>query len=287
MKGIVLAGGSGTRLFPLTYSISKQILPVYDKPLIFYPISVLMLAGIKDIAIVSSPRDIKLFENLLGDGTNYGVNFTYLIQENPKGIADGILVAKDFISDQNCCLILGDNIFFGYQFTDMLRDAKENLDGATIFSTFVNNPSDFGVVELDKDGHIISIDEKPSNPRSNLAITGLYFYNNSVVDIVKSIKPSARGELEITDVNKIYFEQNLLKVLQLGRGFAWLDTGTNDSMQTAGDFVSTIQKRQGLQIACLEEIAFKNGWIDKEILSNQIKKYINSDYGRYLQKLIV
>ena len=287
MKGIVLAGGSGTRLFPLTYSISKQILPVYDKPLIFYPISVLMLAGIRDIAIVSSPRDIKLFENLLGDGTNYGVNFTYLIQENPKGIADGILVAKDFISDQNCCLILGDNIFFGYQFTDMLRNAKENLDGATIFSTFVNNPSDFGVVELDKDGHIISIDEKPSNPRSNLAITGLYFYSNSVVDIVKSIKPSARGELEITDVNKIYFEQNLLKVLQLGRGFAWLDTGTNDSMQTAGDFVSTIQKRQGLQIACLEEIAFKNGWIDKEILSNQIKKYINSDYGRYLQKLIV
>lgn len=287
MKGIVLAGGSGTRLFPLTYSISKQILPVYDKPLIFYPISVLMLAGIRDIAIVSSPRDIKLFENLLGDGTNYGVDFTYLIQEQPKGIADGILVAKDFISDQNCCLILGDNIFFGYQFTDMLRDAKENLDGATIFSTFVNNPSDFGVVELDKDGHIISIEEKPSNPRSNLAITGLYFYNNSVVDIVESIKPSARGELEITDVNKIYFEQNLLKVLQLGRGFAWLDTGTNDSMQAAGDFVSTIQKRQGLQIACLEEIAFKNGWIDKEILSNQIKKYINSDYGRYLQKLIV
>lgn len=287
MKGIVLAGGSGTRLFPLTYSISKQILPVYDKPLIFYPISVLMLAGIRDIAIVSSPRDIKLFENLLGDGTNYGVDFTYLIQEQPKGIADGILVAKDFISDQNCCLILGDNIFFGYQFTDMLRDAKENLDGATIFSTFVNNPSDFGVVELDKDGHIISIDEKPSNPRSNLAITGLYFYNNSVVDIVESIKPSARGELEITDVNKIYFEQNLLKVLQLGRGFAWLDTGTNDSMQAAGDFVSTIQKRQGLQIACLEEIAFKNGWIDKEILSNQIKKYISSDYGRYLQKLIV
>ncbi|MEC8466406.1 MAG: glucose-1-phosphate thymidylyltransferase RfbA [Pseudomonadota bacterium] len=287
MKGIVLAGGSGTRLFPLTYSISKQILPVYDKPLIFYPISVLMLAGIRDIAIVSSPRDIKLFENLLGDGTNYGVDFTYLIQEQPKGIADGILVAKDFISDQNCCLILGDNIFFGYQFTDMLRDAKENLDGATIFSTFVNNPSDFGVVELDKDGHIISIDEKPSNPRSNLAITGLYFYNNSVVDIVESIKPSERGELEITDVNKIYFEQNLLKVLQLGRGFAWLDTGTNDSMQAAGDFVSTIQKRQGLQIACLEEIAFKNGWIDKEILSNQIKKYINSDYGRYLQKLIV
>lgn len=287
MKGIVLAGGSGTRLFPLTYSISKQILPVYDKPLIFYPISVLMLAGIRDIAIVSSPRDIKLFENLLGDGTNYGVDFTYLIQEQPKGIADGILVAKDFISDQNCCLILGDNIFFGYQFTDMLRDAKKNLDGATIFSTFVNNPSDFGVVELDKDGHIISIDEKPSNPRSNLAITGLYFYNNSVVDIVESIKPSARGELEITDVNKIYFEQNLLKVLQLGRGFAWLDTGTNDSMQAAGDFVSTIQKRQGLQIACLEEIAFKNGWIDKEILSNQIKKYINSDYGRYLQKLIV
>ena len=287
MKGIVLAGGSGTRLFPLTYSISKQILPVYDKPLIFYPISVLMLAGIRDIAIVSSPRDIKLFENLLGDGTNYGVDFTYLIQEQPKGIADGILVAKDFISDQNCCLILGDNIFFGYQFTDMLRDAKENLDGATIFSTFVNNPSDFGVVELDQDGHIISIDEKPSNPRSNLAITGLYFYNNSVVDIVESIKPSERGELEITDVNKIYFEQNLLKVLQLGRGFAWLDTGTNDSMQAAGDFVSTIQKRQGLQIACLEEIAFKNGWIDKEILSNQIKKYINSDYGRYLQKLIV
>ena len=287
MKGIVLAGGSGTRLFPLTYSISKQILPVYDKPLIFYPISVLMLAGIRDIAIVSSPRDIKLFENLLGDGTNYGVDFTYLIQEQPKGIADGILVAKDFISDQNCCLILGDNIFFGYQFTDMLRDAKENLDGATIFSTFVNNPSDFGVVELDKDGHIISIDEKPSNPRSNLAITGLYFYNNSVVDIVESIKPSERGELEITDVNKIYFEQNLLKVLQLGRGFAWLDTGTNDSMQAAGDFVSTIQKRQGLQIACLEEIAFKNGWIDREILSNQIKKYINSDYGRYLQKLIV
>lgn len=287
MKGIVLAGGSGTRLFPLTYSISKQILPVYDKPLIFYPISVLMLAGIRDIAIVSSPRDIKLFENLLGDGTNYGVDFTYLIQEQPKGIADGILVAKDFISDQNCCLILGDNIFFGYQFTDMLRGAKENLDGATIFSTFVNNPSDFGVVELDKDGHIISIEEKPSNPRSNLAITGLYFYNNSVVDIVESIKPSARGELEITDVNKIYFEQNLLKVLQLGRGFAWLDTGTNDSMQAAGDFVSTIQKRQGLQIACLEEIAFKNGWIDKEILSNQINKYMNSDYGRYLQKLIV
>ena len=286
MKGIVLAGGLGSRLHPLTNVISKQILPIYDKPLIYYPISVLLLAGIRDIAIISSPRDINLFKDLLGTGDDFGVKFEYLLQDNPGGIAQSFLVAEKFIGNDDSCLILGDNIFFGYNFSTLLTNASQKLNGASIFLTRVNNPSEFGIAEVLENGLVASIEEKPVNPKSNMAVTGLYFYDNQVVDIAKSIKPSSRGELEITDVNKVYLEQSLLNAYQLGRGFAWLDTGTHDSLLSAGDFVQTIEKRQGQKIACLEEISYNKGWIDNNQLKNQAKKYSNSPYGDYLNSLL-
>ncbi len=286
MKGIVLAGGLGSRLHPLTNVISKQILPIYDKPLIYYPISVLLLAGIRDIAIISSPRDINLFKDLLGTGDDFGVKFEYLLQDNPGGIAQSFLVAEKFIDNDDSCLILGDNIFFGYNFSTLLTNASQKLNGASIFLTRVNNPSEFGIAEVLENGLVASIEEKPVNPKSNMAVTGLYFYDNQVVDIAKSIKPSSRGELEITDVNKVYLKQSLLNAYQLGRGFAWLDTGTHDSLLSAGDFVQTIEKRQGQKIACLEEISYNKGWIDSNQLENQAKKYSNSPYGDYLNSLL-
>ena len=286
MKGIVLAGGLGSRLHPLTNVISKQILPIYDKPLIYYPISVLLLAGIRDIAIISSPRDINLFKDLLGTGDDFGVKFEYLLQDNPGGIAQSFLVAEKFIDNDDSCLILGDNIFFGYNFSTLLTNASQKLNGASIFLTRVNNPSEFGIAEVLENGLVASIEEKPVNPKSNMAVTGLYFYDNQVVDIAKSIKPSSRGELEITDVNKVYLEQSILNAYQLGRGFAWLDTGTHDSLLSAGDFVQTIEKRQGQKIACLEEISYNKGWIDNHQLGNQAKKYSNSPYGDYLNSLL-
>jgi len=286
VKGIVLAGGLGSRLHPLTNVISKQILPIYDKPLIYYPISVLLLAGIRDIAIISSPRDINLFKDLLGTGDDFGVKFEYLLQDNPGGIAQSFLVAEKFIDNDDSCLILGDNIFFGYNFSTLLTNASQKLNGASIFLTRVNNPSEFGIAEVLENGLVVSIEEKPVNPKSNMAVTGLYFYDNQVVDIAKSIKPSSRGELEITDVNKVYLEQSILNAYQLGRGFAWLDTGTHDSLLSAGDFVQTIEKRQGQKIACLEEISYNKGWIDSNQLENQAKKYSNSPYGDYLNSLL-
>jgi len=286
VKGIVLAGGLGSRLHPLTNVISKQILPIYDKPLIYYPISVLLLAGIRDIAIISSPRDINLFKDLLGTGDDFGVKFEYLLQDNPGGIAQSFLVAEKFIDNDDSCLILGDNIFFGYNFSTLLTNASQKLNGASIFLTRVNNPSEFGIAEVLENGLVASIEEKPVNPKSNMAVTGLYFYDNQVVDIAKSIKPSSRGELEITDVNKVYLKQSLLNAYQLGRGFAWLDTGTHDSLLSAGDFVQTIEKRQGQKIACLEEISYNKGWIDSNQLENQAKKYSNSPYGDYLNSLL-
>ena len=286
MKGIILAGGSGSRLLPLTQAFSKQLLPVYDKPMIFYPLSVLMLAGIRDILIITTKSDLPFFRRLLGDGTAYGLRLEFKVQDNPNGIAEAFLIGEDFIGNESVSLILGDNIFFGYQFGDALIKARSLKEGAIIFSTIVNNPSEFGVIEIDSKGKILSLEEKPKKPKSNLAITGLYFYDNSVIDIVKNLQPSQRGELEITDVNNSYLQKNTLKLIQLGRGFAWLDTGTNDALLAAGEFVSTIEKRQGLKIACLEEIAFNFGWIDEEKVLTQSLKYKNSLYGTYLKKLI-
>ena len=286
MKGIILAGGSGSRLRPLTSAFSKQLLPIYDKPMIYYPLSVLMLAGIRDILIISTDGDLDLFKNILGDGSNLGINLQYKIQHQPKGIADAFIIGRDFIGKSRVSLILGDNIFFGFQFSDILEKASRLKNGALILTTFVNNPEEYGVAELDEKGTLISIEEKPSQAKSNLAITGLYFYDNSVIDIVKKIKPSKRGELEITDLNKEYMKINSLEVLQLGRGFAWLDTGTHSSLLEAGEFVRTIEKRQGLKIACLEEIAFNSNWIDSNKVISQIDKYKNSPYGDYLKKLI-
>ncbi len=286
MKGIILAGGSGSRLRPLTSAFSKQLLPIYDKPMIYYPLSVLMLAGIRDILIISTDGDLDLFKNILGDGSNLGINLQYKIQHQPKGIADAFIIGRDFIGKSRVSLILGDNIFFGFQFSDILEKASRLKNGALILTTFVNNPEEYGVAELDEKGTLISIEEKPSQAKSNLAITGLYFYDNSVIDIVKKIKPSKRGELEITDLNKEYMKINSLEVLQLGRGFAWLDTGTHSSLLEAGEFVRTIEKRQGLKIACLEEIAFNSNWIDSNKVIRQIDKYKNSPYGDYLKKLI-
>lgn len=285
MKGIILAGGTGSRLMPLTQAFSKQLLPVYDKPMIYYPLSVLMLAGIKEILIITTESDQPLFKNLLGNGSNYGISLKYIIQDSPNGIASAFLLGEDFIGSDSVSLILGDNIFFGYQFGNTLLKAKSLQKGAIVFSTIVNNPSDFGVIEINEDGKILSIEEKPIDPKSNLALTGLYFYDNSVIDIAKNLNPSSRGELEITDVNLEYFKQGSLELMQLGRGFAWLDTGTNDALLAAGEFVSTIEKRQGLKIACLEEIAYNNEWIDLETLQLQASKYKNSPYGHYLNKL--
>jgi glucose-1-phosphate thymidylyltransferase len=286
MKGIILAGGTGSRLLPLTSAFSKQLLPIYDKPMIFYPLSVLMLAGIREILVITTASDEPLFNRILGDGSMFGVELKYKIQDKPNGIAEAFIIGEDFIGDDSVSLILGDNIFFGYQFGDILVEATKLSEGAKIFTTYVNNPSQFGVAEVDERGHVLSLEEKPEKPKSNLAVTGLYFYDSCVVDMVKNLKPSARGELEITDLNTQYLNQGTLTCSQLGRGFSWLDTGTHGSLLAASEFVSTIEKRQGLKIACLEEIAFNFNWIGKEEVEKQANKYINSPYGDYLLKVI-
>jgi len=287
MKGIILAGGSGTRLYPLTLVASKQLLPVYDKPMIYYPLSVLMLAWIQDILIISTPCDLPNFEKLLGDGSEYGVRLSYAEQPSPDGLAQAFLIGEDFIGNDNVAMILGDNIYYGNGFTSILREASENAQNgmATIFGYYVNDPERFGIVEFDNEGKVISVEEKPRCPKSNYCITGLYFYDNRVVEFAKQVKPSARGELEITDLNKLYLEDGSLNVKLLGRGFAWLDTGTMDSLVEAAEFVQMIEKRQGIKISALEEIAFRNKWIDRETLLASAKKYGKSPYGQYLKKV--
>lgn len=282
MKGIILAGGSGSRLFPITKGISKQLLPIYDKPMIYYPLSVLMLSKIKEILVISNPEYIQLYKNLLGDGSNLGMSIEYKVQKEPKGLADAFIVGEEFIGDDSVCLILGDNIFYGQGFVPRLDKAASLKDGATIFGYYVNDPKEFGVVEFDEDGKVISLEEKPLKPKTNYAIPGLYYYDNSVIKRSKNLKPSARGEIEITDLNRNYLEENLLRVELLGRGFAWLDTGTYDGLSNASEFVRTIQKRTGLYIACIEEIAYKNKWIDKTKLIKLGKDYEKTEYGKYI-----
>lgn len=289
MKGIVLAGGSGSRLYPITKGISKQLIPIYNKPMVYYPISVLMLAGIRDILIISTPEDLPGFERLLGDGSQYGVNFEYAEQPSPDGLAQAFIIGEEFIGDDSVCLVLGDNIFYGSGFADMLKqavtDAKDS-NKATVFGYFVNDPERYGVVEFTKEGKVLSIEEKPKTPKSNFAVVGLYFYPNSVVDIAKTIKPSARGELEITTVNQTYLEKEDLLVQFLRRGFAWLDTGTHDSLYEASTFIEVMEKRQGLKVACLEEISWRNGWIDDQKLRDLADSMRNNEYGEYLHKLL-
>ena len=287
MKGIILAGGRGTRLYPLTMVTSKQLLPVYDKPMIYYPLSTLMLAGIKDILIISTPRDTPRFEALLGDGSHFGINLTYKVQPSPDGLAQAFILGEEFIGDEACAMILGDNIFYGNGFSQILKDAAENSQRgrATVFGYHVEDPQRFGIVEFDKDGKVISVEEKPENPKSNYAITGLYFYDKDVVEYAKQVKPSARGELEITTLNDIYLQKGRLDVKLLGRGFAWLDTGTMDSLVDAADFVRMVEKRQGIKISAPEEIAYKNGWITKEELLESAKKYGKSPYGQHLYRV--
>lgn len=286
MKGIVLAGGSGTRLYPITKAVSKQLLPLYDKPMIYYPISVLMLAGIRDILIISTPRDLPMYQDLLGDGSSLGINFSYEVQENPNGLAEAFIIGEEFIGDDNVALILGDNIFHGHRFSEILKRATTLEEGAVIFGYYTNNPEAFGVVEFDDEWNVLSIEEKPDKPKSNYIVPGLYFYDNDVIDIAKNVKPSDRGEVEITSVNEEYLKRGKLKVELLGRGMAWLDTGTHEGLLEAANFIETVQKRQGLYIACLEEIAYINGYIDEEVLlktANELKK---TDYGNYLFNLV-
>lgn len=289
MKGIVLAGGSGTRLYPITKGISKQLMPIYDKPMVYYPISVLMLAGIREILIISTPYDLPGFKRLLGDGSDYGVHFEYAEQPSPDGLAQAFIIGEKFIGNDSACLVLGDNIFYGSGFTNLLRkavaDAEEN-GKATVFGYWVNDPERYGVAEFDKEGNCLSIEEKPKEPKSNYAVVGLYFYPNKVVNVAKNIKPSARGELEITTVNQVFLNDNELKVQVFGRGFAWLDTGTHDSLAEASTFVEVIEKRQGLKVACLEGIAYRNGWISEEKMRELAKPMLKNQYGQYLLKVI-
>jgi glucose-1-phosphate thymidylyltransferase len=286
MKGIILAGGSGTRLYPLTKTVSKQILPIYDKPMIYYPLSVLMLANIREILIISTPTDIGLFQNLLGDGSFIGLKISYKVQPSPDGLAQAFLLGEEFIGNDSCCLILGDNIFYGYNFSSILEEANQLKSGALVFGYYVNDPERYGVAEFDESGNVLSIEEKPKVPKSNYAVTGLYFYDNTVVSKAKSLKPSQRGELEITDLNRIYLNEGKLSVKLLGRGMAWLDTGTHQSLLQASNFIESIEERQGLKVACLEEIAFRKGYITKEQVLELAKPLSKNQYGQYLIKIV-
>lgn len=285
MKGIILAGGSGTRLYPLTLVTSKQLLPVYDKPMIYYPLSTLMLAGIKDILIISTPHDLPNFEELLGNGSDFGINLSYKEQPSPDGLAQAFIIGEEFINGDSCAMVLGDNIFYGSGFTRHLKNAVNKKEGATVFGYYVDDPERFGIVEFDNNGKVISLEEKPKEPKSNYAVTGLYFYDKNVCEYAKSLKPSARGELEITDLNKIYLQKGNIDVITLGRGFAWLDTGTIDALSEATEFVKVIETRQGIKISAIEEIAYKNNWIDKAKLLDSAKKYGKSSYGAHLKKV--
>ena len=282
MKGIILAGGSGTRLYPVTRSISKQLIPIYDKPMIYYPLSVLMLAGIREILIISTPEDIHRFENLFGSGEQLGISFTYAVQPSPDGLAQAFIIGEEFIGNDSVCLILGDNIFCGYQFSKSLKPVTKLTEGASVFGYYVNDPERYGVVEFDESGKVMNLIEKPENPKSNYAVTGLYFYDNTVIEKAKSLQPSKRGELEITDLNKLYLEEGNLHVKIMGRGMAWLDTGTHESLMQASNFISTIEQRQGIKVACIEEIAYKNGFINAEQLHELAKPLAKNQYGKYL-----